>query len=183
MDNITLTQSILLSIGCSLIASFIFLFCVLMLFRPRIKICPFICMNNDNIIGDNNNYYYFKIVNTSLFSAYDMKVQLSVLKKYPTPPSGMMNKRTIPLSLVLDTVSHLPSYKPLWIRRDANHCIRFRTVDDLTILINDEFNSIQLQVTLRHGLTGLVKVFYQDFADISLIKQGKFTYGTKFGVI
>ena len=179
----TLTQSILLNIGCSFLASLAFLFTVLICFKPKLKLSDFICKNNNQFKNVYTTYYFFKIVNKSLFSAYDINVELNIIEKYPTSPSGMMNKRTIPLSLELDFVSHLPPFRPKWWRKDAEHCIRFRTKDNLDEIIADEHKSVQLQVTLRHGLTGLVKVFYQDYADLSLIKEGKFTYGTKFGVM
>ena len=175
----TLTQTTLLSIGCSILASFIFLFIVLAFFKPKIKIADIICKNSNQFTDDINEYYFFKIINMSLFSAYDVRVELNVLEKYQTPPSGMMNKRTISLTLVLSNVSHLPYFRPKWLRKDADHCIRFRTLDNLSEIISNPYKSVQLQVTLRHGLTGLVKVFYQDYADVSLIKEGKFTYGTK----
>jgi hypothetical protein len=44
-------------------------------------------------------------------------------------------------------------------------------------------NSVQIQISLRHGLTGLTKVFIQEYSDISQIRDGKFTYGSKFGVM
>ena len=175
------TSTFFLSILCSIIASFIFIFSVLIFFKPKLRLCDFMCRNNSQFPGDYTTHYFFKIVNVSWFSAYDIRVQLNILEKYPTPPSGMMNKRTIPLTLVSAQVSHLPPFRPMWWRKDAEHCIRFRTVDKLDDIIKDDYKSVQLQVTARHGLTGLVKVFYQDFADVSLIRDGKFTYGTKFG--
>lgn len=176
----TLTQ-FTLSVLTSIIASFIFIFSVLVFFKPKLKICDFICRNSSQFPGDYTNYYFFKIVNKSIFSVYDIKVELNIMEKYPTPPSGMMNKRTIPLTLVSDSVSHLPPFRPMWWRKDATHCIRFRTTENLENIMKDDFKTVQLQVTSRHGLTGLIKVYYQDYADVALIKDGKFTYGTEFG--
>jgi hypothetical protein len=133
----SVTDTIILNIVCSLFASFVFLFVVLFFFKPRIKIADIICKNNNQFKEDHNLYYFFKIVNQSIFSAYDVKAELNVIEKYPTPPSGIMNKRTIPLTLVLSYVSHLPAYRPLWWRKDAEHCIRFKTTDDIDAIISD----------------------------------------------
>jgi hypothetical protein len=179
----SVTESVLFNMGCGLVSSFVFLFVVLVLFKPSIKIADIICKNDNQFKDDPQLYYFFKIVNRSIFSAYDLRVELNVIERYPTPPSGMMNKRTIPLTLVLSYVSHLPAYRPGWWRKDAEHCMRFRTIDNLDNIVDDPHKSVQLQITLRHGLTGLVKVFYQDYADVSLIKTGKFSYGTKIGYI
>lgn len=127
--------------------------------------------------------YFFKIVNKSLFTAYEIKVELMILEIRPTPPTGMTNIRMLPLSLVYDTHSNLPGYRPKWIRKEADHCLRFRTREDLSSIISDEFKSVRVQIIAKHGLTGLVKVFTQEFSDEQQIKQGKFSYGTKFGVI
>ncbi len=41
----------------------------------------------------------------------------------------------------------------------------------------------QYEISLRHGLTGLTKVFMQEYSDTNQIIDGKFTYGSKFGVM
>ncbi len=59
----------------SLTASFGFLFLVLFLFKPKIKISPHICKGR-LIESDPSDYYFIKIINYSLFSAYDIKFEL-----------------------------------------------------------------------------------------------------------
>ena len=142
----------------------------------------FLCKNQSEFQGE-GMMYFIKIVNISVFIAYDIQVELSVLERRPTPPSGMNNIRMLPLTLVYSSHSNLPGYRPRWWRKEASHCLRFRTKEDLDTIINDDFKSIQVQVTLRHGLTGLVKVFTKEYSDINQINAGKFSYGTKFGVI
>lgn len=179
----SITQTIFLGAVGSIIASFIFLFTVLLLFKPKIKIAEIICKSDKQIKEDPTLFYFFKIINKSVFSTFDVRVELNIIEKYPTPPSGMMNKRTLPLELVWSYVSHIPEFRPKWCRKEAAHCMRFRTKVNLDDIMLNPFNSVQLQVTCKHGLTGLVKVFYQDFADVSLIKAGQFSYGTKVGYI
>ncbi|HVY73311.1 MAG TPA: hypothetical protein VG890_00685 [Puia sp.] len=166
----------------ALVASLLFLFILLFLFKPRIKICPFICKTTSQFEGE-STVYFFKIVNSSIFSGNDVKVELNVLERYPTPPTGMMNTRTIPLRLVSDHLCNIEPSRPKWIRKEANHCVRFRTKENLEEIVNNDFKSVEFKVYLRHGLTGLVKVFTQEYADNSLIKNAKHAYGPKFEVI
>ena len=94
----------------------------------------------------------------------------------------MLNKRRLPLTLTQNNVQHLAPRRPQWLRKEASHCYRFRTIDDLKVIAKDKYASWQFQVTCRHGLTGLVKVFQQDFAELEQIKPGKFSYGPKFAL-
>jgi len=176
------TIDVLVNIGCSLTASLVFLFIVLILFRPYIKISPFVCKSASQFEGE-KTVYFIKIVNHSWFTAYDIKVELQVLEKYAIPPKGMMNIRLTPLTLVSDYLSDLAGYRPQFLRKEADHCIRFRTEETLDKIVVDDFKSVEVKVTLRHGLTGLVKVYSQEYSDASQIKNGKFTYGTSFGVL
>jgi hypothetical protein len=183
MDNPAITWPLFFfNVGCSLIASLFFLFVVLLMFKPKLKIAPFICRTKLEFDGE-TFYYVFKIVNRSLFSAYDVKAELSLLRKYPTPPSGMMNTRFTPLTLALSQISNIPSRRPEWIRKGAEHAIRLRTMEDLTQLLEDEYCSIELRISLRHGLTGLSRVIRREFSHVSQIKHSNFTYGSKFDTL
>src|SRR5690348_8209201 len=103
-------QSFLFNVLCSLVASLVFIFALLILFRPVIRISPFICRNQSEFTGE-DTMYFIKIVNISLFTTYEIKVELTVMERYPTPPSGMTNKRMQPLNLVYDSHSNLPGYR------------------------------------------------------------------------
>lgn len=71
----------------NIIASFIFLFVLLFLFKPKIAISPFICkgelQNEPGVF-----YFFIKVVNKSIFSAYDLTVEINMVQRYPTPPSA-----------------------------------------------------------------------------------------------
>ena len=162
--------------------SLFFIFALLLIFRPWIKISPFICKNQSEFQNE-GTMYFIKIVNYSFFTAYEIKVELVVLERRPTPPSGMSNIRMTPLSLVYNSHSNLPGYKPRWVRKAANHCLRFRTTENIDLIVSNDFKSVQVQVIAKHGLTGLVSVFTQEYSDVKEVKEGKFTYGTRFGVI
>jgi len=170
------------NILCSIIASLIFLFIVLIWFKPKIRISPFICKAKSKF-DDTQFSYFIKMVNVSIFSAYDLKFELNLLQRYSVPPTGSMNVRTTPLKVVQSHLSHINPYRPYWWRKEASHAFRFRSIEDLTSIITDEFKSVEIQITVKHGLTGLTKVYKQEYSDVSQIKIGNFTYGTKFAVM
>lgn len=171
-----------MNVICGVIASLIFLFIVLLFLKPSIKISPFIC--KAKVEFDNETIYHsFKIINKSWFSAFDIKLELYELKKYPMPPNGVMNTRFTPIALILNKISNIPPHRPACIRKEGLQAIRIRTRIDIEALLKDPNISVQLEVSLRHGLTGLTKVFRIDYSDISEVKYGKFTYGTKFDFI
>lgn len=166
----------------SMIASFIFIFLILWFFRPRIKISPFIC--KDYLPGESDvKYYFIKIVNKSWFSAYQVSASLNKRRSYPTPPTGMTNNRITPLTLVLDELNHLHPFRPDFYRKEAKHAFRFRTIDDLSAIIDNPNNSILFEIKATHGLTGITKVFVEEYSHSSQVKNGQFTYGTKFNVL
>jgi hypothetical protein len=172
-------EQILYSILCSVAASFLFLFLVLLFFKPKIRISPFVCKGKF-IEGDCIDYFFIKLVNVSLFSAYDIIIELLEVDRYPTS-NGQMNQRFRPLTLVLNHISHIPGYRPSWIRKNAPYAIRVRTTEDLTNILINDYKSVMVKISLRHGLTGLVKVHSKEYIDTDQIKSGKFNYGLKFG--
>lgn len=173
------TEEIVYSILCSVIASFFFLFAVLLLFKPKVRISPFVCKGT---FTDGKEYYFIKIINVSLFSAYDVCFELLEVDMYPSA-NGKINDRLQPLSLVLNKVSHIPGYRPSWIRKKAPYAIRIRTAENLESILTNDYKLVKVKVSLRHGLTGLVKVHSKEYTECSEISTGKFGYGLKFGSV
>ena len=172
------TETILYNMLCSIAGSFIFLFLILLFFKPKVLVSPFICKGK--FMNEEPLFYFIKIINISLFSAYDVKVELL---KVDWSPAGknQMNNRFTSLSLVSDKISHIPGYRPSWIRKNAPYAIRIRTTENLSELLADDYKSVMVKISLRHGLTGLVKICSKEYVDISQVKPGKFKYGLKFG--
>lgn len=180
MQKLSVTkQEIAVNILCSLTASFIFLFIVLILFKPKLKISPFICKGKF-FDEETQDYFFIKLVNISLFSAYDINVELLQVDRYPTT-NGQMNSRYISLPLVSSNISHIPGYRPSWWRKNAPYAIRVRTAHDLNSILTNDYKSVMIKVSLRHGLTGLVKVHSKEYTENDQVKNGKFEYGLKFG--
>lgn len=170
----------LLSIISSVIASTFFIFLILHFLRPKIKISPYIAVNSMFSEGG-NPVYFFKIINLSLFTAYDLSMELWAQELYPV--KNGMNSRFIELPLRRKTLSYVPEYKLLWkSKKYGDFAILASTNHNIRETLANPHHSIRLQVTLRHGLTGLSKVFYLDYANESVIKQGIFTFGNSFEI-
>jgi len=166
-QNIT---SFLLGLLSSIFASILFLYYVLFFMRPNIKISPVIARYK-NMIPESNiqwgdQVYYIKIVNRSLHPAYDVKFQLSELVRLPAG-NGKMNERRKVLSFYKDALWHIPRHKKAKSNTFAPHAVVSLIQDDILPILEDVNKCIEVQVILRHGLTGLSKVFTQEFGDIS----------------
>ena len=174
-------HSILISILTSLVSSFIFLFLVLLILRPRISISPVICKGRLNQ-EDKNEYFFIKIVNHSLFSAFDVKCELIKVDTY-NAENGKVHTRNLPINLVTGNIQHIPSFRPDFIRKGAPYAIRIRSEENLNSILNNDYKSIVIKVFLRHGLSGLAKVVTKEYTDISQIVNGRFKFGKSFEVI
>ncbi len=166
----------------SILASLIFLFIVLILFKPIIRISSFLCKESNNE-NTNQFFYVFKFVNISFFPAHDIKIELHKIKKIPMG-NGKFNNSYHRLTLLSQEIFHIPARLYFGKKNDANpHCVTLRTTENINSILSDQFNAIKLRVCLKHGLTGLSKVFEQEYANESEIKDGKFKPGTKFALL
>ncbi|HET6254168.1 MAG TPA: hypothetical protein VFE32_08845 [Puia sp.] len=156
-------------------ASLIFLFVVLIFFKPRIRIAPFA----GKIQSNGNSVYIFKFVNKSYYSAHDAKAELHQIRRIPMG-NGKYNNEYQKLSLLNGDIFRIPGKLPIWAKDDAYpHCLIVYSSENLDeILANDSY-AVILRVGLKHGLTGLSKVFDQEYAKTD-IRAGKFKPGPKF---
>jgi hypothetical protein len=160
----------------AIVASLIFLFIVLFFFKPKIRISPFLCRASIN----GEQCYIFKFVNVSRFSAHDITVELHKTRRIPMG-GGSVNNEYKKLTLLNAEISHISAKLPFWEKDNASHhCVTVRSKEDVNKILSDESNGIVLRVGLKHGLTGLSKVFEQEYANVEDIKNGKFKPGTKF---
>ena len=58
----------------------------------------------------------------------------------------------------------------------------FITYENISEIIDNERNSIKIQVTLKHGLTGLTKVFSAEYVSTSDIAKGHFAFGNNIKI-
>ena len=173
------TTDFLLSILASLISSFLFIFSLLILLRPRVRISNKICLSRTNIEGKQKNSFHIKVVNLSFFPAFDIKVSLE--KHTPYPVEGGINFRVEQLKLIK---SELSCIAPL--RNNKNYgdmAMIFRSEENLTEILEQPQSRISFQITLKHGVTGLTKIYTQTYSLDSSIKEGHFIFGKKIDVV
>lgn len=169
----------ILGIAASFIASFLFIFFVLIFLRPRIKISPVIAKKVDPF-ENNQMCYSFKIINLSWFSAYAGEIDLNELINIPI--DGGQNVRYTKLPIKTSIISHLPPRKASWVKNYGQNALQIRAYSDISGIVNIPLKSVQIEVTLKHGLTGLTKVFKQDYSVPAKIKEGQFVFGKSFEV-
>jgi hypothetical protein len=100
--------------------------------------------------------------NSSFFPAHDVKIELHKIRKIPMG-NGRYNNEREKLKLVNGQVSHLPGRTFFWNRKDTDpHCLTVRSMENIGEILSDQYNGISLQVSLKHGLTGLSKVLIRN---------------------
>lgn len=166
----------------SLAASFCFLYIILYCMRPKIVISSYISKRVNEYDTESEYVYVFKVVNKSRHPAFDASIELFNLLYYPAE-DGRMNTRYTPLSLKKSRFARIPSRKGFNRRSSfAEHCVLFRTGEDLNEILKEESRSIQLQITVKHGLTGLSRCFTKTYAKCNDIKVGHHNFGDDLGI-
>lgn len=167
-----------LSILASMIASFLFIFSLLFLLRPRVKISDKICLSKIDIEGNSKNSFHIKVVNLSFFPAFDIKVSLE--KHTPYPVEGGINFRVEQLKLIK---SELSCIAPLRYGKSyGDMSMIFRSEENLSEILVQPHSQISFQITLKHGVTGLTKIYTQVYANKSSIKEGYFVFGRRIDI-
>lgn len=159
--------------------AFLFLFIILFLFRPKLKIGEFICVSTTNM-QDN---YSFKIVNKSFFAAHELYIELFAIQNIPMG-GGKYNRMYDKLDLVLNRISHISRRRSFWQKTSDNkHCMVIRCNENLRKILSVDTNAVVIKISLRHGLTGLAEVYEQEYGNESDLRNGKFKPGTKIALI
>lgn len=169
----------LLSALSSLIASFIFLIVILVFLRPAIKTSKCIVL----ALEEGKPCYRIKFYNTSIFSAYDADVSLVALEERAAAPKG---KHTYYQEIALgkNKFSVIHRWLPMCLAKNyAHNCTQVKTFENLEEILKDQHKTLQLKITLRHGLTGLSKTFVKDYHTESSLAKGLFEFGNTFAVI
>ena len=166
----------------SLLASVIFLFFILQYLRPTIKISDYIAYFED--LNNKDEYrYYFKFVNWSIHSAFDVRVRVCELIRWPAE-NGKLHEQRKDLSLRTSFLAHVPKFKKTNSESHnlATHAVVITCLDDLKPILKDRNKCIEIQIILRHGLTGLGKVFKHEYSESSKVKSGMFDLGNKLTI-
>jgi hypothetical protein len=180
-ESIWTWSHFLFGITYAFTTSVIFLFVVLVFFRPKIEISPFICKQVNNLDKETDYFYVFKIINKSYFSAFDVQLECFKTSLY-RGTSGGINVRFKNIELKINSFKHIPPFQKNKEGRTSPHCMLFRTNEKLSDLLINQDVGLRIQVTLRHGLSGLATFYVKDFTPSS-IKEGEFAFGNKVEVL
>ncbi|MBK9689123.1 MAG: hypothetical protein IPO65_15740 [Saprospiraceae bacterium] len=175
-------NDIIISVASSFVASFLFLYAILIIYKPKFSISSTISYGKISN-GDGQNWYSIKICNKSLFPAYDVKFELHQGEFSTAGTPGKHNRRLTKLPLVRDNVSYIKgSFSSYFGNDTAEYACRVRTGEDLRSILTDDHKEVVFQVTSRHGLTGLTKVHTMVYSNSNAIVNGSFEYGMKMVV-
>ena len=146
---------------------------VVFIFRPSIKISPFICTDDDG-------HYFIKIINNDFISkAVYLKFECLVLK--PQSATGGQNYRLKKLSLQTDDLFYLHSKT---IKNNGKNCFIARINEENLDKEWLETDTLVFKVMANHGVTGFPRVIQEEYRDkSSIIKKGKFRFGNAMKVI
>ena len=178
----SLTETIVTNFLCSFFSALIFIYFILWLYKPRVKISNLISKRVDDFDMLGKTYYSFKLVNQSAFKAFDVIVQLNEVISFPAE-DGKRHNRYKRLELRTDRFTFLSRKKWEWLYpKYTDHCLIFRTYENISVVLSDQIKSLQIEITLRHGLTGITGVYTQDFVDEYCIKEGVFKAGNNYDI-
>jgi len=154
--KITMIESILTGIFSSLVASALFLFCLVKL-RPKIEISPYISL----IVEDNGKKVYrFKIINRTRRPIINVQCRL-LLTISRNVPDGMM-LRSKRIKLHVEHVFQIPKYDKK--DKEARYARRFICYKDIDSLWEDqEGKYLRFVILATDSFSGFSKVFYKEF--------------------
>lgn len=176
-------SSLLFNVICNLIASFVFIFALLYFLKPKFEIVPFIAKNNSPFDDVEDICYSFKIINKSLFGAYDIQAKANYYT-ISQGENGIVNKIFSKINLKTDKINFVPCFKSkIFSKNYGENCIQFFTYDDLSSKLDTNCTYIQFQVTAKHSLTGLNNIFTYEFVNKGMIIEGRFKEGNYKEVI
>lgn len=159
------------------------MFFILLVFRPRIKISSSIAYQTDPFDTAGRTAYNIKVINRSLFSAFDMKVEVSDKFSFPSPGGHLLNYRATPLTLVKDHYPYVAPFRPTFAwPKYSDYALRFRTYDNWNAILSQTTHTIEVRIICRHALTGLGSVFLKEFT-IHDLKAGTFKSGNTFDIV
>lgn len=168
-------STLFFNIICSFFASFFFIFSLLIFFKPKFEIVPLIAKNNSPFDNIDQICYSFKIINKSLFGAYNIEARTNYYYIIQGE-NGIINKIFSRIELKTDTINYIPGYIP-FKKNYGHNCIQFFTYEDLPEKMKYSPTHIQFQITARHSLTGLNNIFTHEFVNKAAIREGKFKEG------
>jgi hypothetical protein len=159
----------------AIIGSVSFLYIALRTWRPKIKISKLIAHGED-IADRNKKAYKFKFINCSKHPAYDVRIRVCSKTILPCG-DGVYDTIRKDMQLKRDYLSHIPSFKNKKYSNSAPYAIVFQAPLDLEPILKDPNQTVEVQIILRHGLSGLSDVFFYEYSKLHEVKEGEFNFG------
>lgn len=176
-DKIIQVKSFCVSVLAGGIVSFSFLIVLLYFLRPKFDISPFICFEN--------GFYRFKVVNKSIYHAFDISVELFIMTPHPhTDGKSNLNMKTVKLGI--SKMTSINRYRKKSSEKDpySLFAVTLMSTDDLMSELVKKDTFLEFRLTVRHGLTGLADRFVMKFPNEGIIKEKhKFCYGERLDTI
>lgn len=176
---IILFTSIILDIAIKFIvgilSSSVFVLLILRILKPKIKISNTICYKNDK---KGNKFYFFKIVNNSIFDTYSVEFELHRRTPYIVDKIKV-NHNIDKIELSKDNIYSIPRTKKTV--GYGEHAVLIRTYEDLSKDIDTENLDYVLFVSAKHGLSNLTTVTTMNFENSTVFHEGNFKFGTNIG--
>jgi hypothetical protein len=174
------TGDFFMGILASFIASFIFIFALLIFLRPKFCIVPYIAKNDSPFDDVSQICYSFKIINRSIFRAYDIEARANYYHLVQGE-NGIVNKVFSKIHLKTDKINFISGCRP-FKKNYGDNCVQFFTYEDLSTEMKSKTH-IRFQITAKHSLTGLNNIFTHEFVNRGVIIEGKFKEGNYKEVI
>lgn len=167
---------IIITLLTGIISTSIFALILLRYLSPKIVISNKICHKLDE---NGKKFYFFKIINKSIYDAYSVKFEL--YRKTPYIVDKIkVNHRTTNVKMSRKRIYSIPRYKKA--NGYGDHAVLIRTFSDISLDIDTENLEYVLFVSVKHGLSNLTKVTTQTFEDSSVFHDGNFKFGKNLGV-
>lgn len=171
----TILLDILVNFTTGVLSSFIFVLVILRILKPKIKISNKICFKNDE---NGNNFYFFKVVNNSIYDAYSIEFELHKKTPYIVDKTKV-NHNIDKIELSTSSIYSIPRSKKN--KSYGEHAILVRTFEDLSKEIDTENLEYVLFVSAKHGLSNLTSVTTMSFENSKVFHNGNFKFGTNIG--
>jgi len=167
-------RSVIVGLLSSIVASFLFLFLMLMM-RPRLAISESIA----RVTFDGKKAFIIKIINKSWWRLYDLHAEFAHIKLRNA--TGGQNVYLTRLKLLNNHVWCINSVHG-WRDNNAEYAMLFVCLDDLdTLWTNDTM--IEFRVMAKHSLSGFNRLMKRRFyKSQSSIRDGSFKFGNSLEI-
>jgi hypothetical protein len=157
-----------------LVVAFIFLLVLLAFLRPSLVISDNIC----SVLESGKPVYRFKVINKSIYHAFDANIELFLMQPIVNN-SAHTNLKYKPIKLTPERLNQFNRHRRGYSRKDphALFATLIKTSEDLSSLLSISDTYLELQITVKHGLTGLGGSYSKKFSKTNIHKDHKFKFG------